>query len=99
MAYRHPKLIDDDRNTKLHYVAAQNDVDGIKAYLRNESQVIDPQNYMGWTPLMMACRRGHFEAVKCLLVHRANATIVNNFGKKTSLTDNKVNHVYIYTKV
>lgn len=80
MAYRHPKLIDDDRNTKLHYVAAQNDVDGIKAYLRNESQVIDPQNYMGWTPLMMACRRGHFEAVKCLLVHRANATIVNNFG-------------------
>ncbi|XP_050309806.1 uncharacterized protein LOC126745830 [Anthonomus grandis grandis] len=78
--YRHPKLIDNDRNTQLHYLAAKNDVTGITNYLNNESPVVDPENYFGWTPLMMACRKGHFEAMKVLLRFKANATKQNKYG-------------------
>lgn len=78
--YHHPKQIDDDKNTKLHYSAAKNDVDAIVDYLENESSIVDPENYLKWTPLMMACRHGHFESVKVLLSYRANATLRNKMG-------------------
>ncbi|KAL1494274.1 hypothetical protein ABEB36_009898 [Hypothenemus hampei] len=79
-AFRHPKLIDNDRNTKLHYAAAANELANVRLYLEKEGHVVDPENYLGWTPLMMACRKGHLETVKYLLDHRANATKLNKYG-------------------
>ncbi|XP_066249472.1 fibronectin type 3 and ankyrin repeat domains 1 protein [Euwallacea similis] len=78
-AYRHPKLIDNDRNTELHYAAAANDVERMAKYLKTESNFIDPRNYLGWSPLLMAARRGHLEAVKYLLSRGANATVRNSY--------------------
>ncbi|ENN74797.1 ankyrin-2 [Dendroctonus ponderosae] len=80
VSYNHPKLIDNDQNTKLHIAAASNQVALIEKYIRQEFHFVDPQNYLGWTPLMMACRKGHFDSVRCLILHRANATLVNAFG-------------------
>ncbi|XP_076270723.1 ankyrin repeat domain-containing protein 16-like [Rhynchophorus ferrugineus] len=78
--FRHPKILDNDRNTKLHYLASKGDDESILQHIGNESPMIDPENYMNWTPLMMACRKGYASTVKILLDHRANATKINKYG-------------------
>lgn len=74
----HPR--DDDRNTDLHYAAANGNVNAVFDEL-SVGQNIDAGNYLGWTPLMMAVRKGHCEVAKVLLNHRADATRKNHFGK------------------
>lgn len=71
---------DDDRNTDLHYAAANGNLDKVINEL-SLGQKIDAENYLGWTPLMMAVRRGHWNVVQYLLEHRADATRKNFFGK------------------
>lgn len=72
-------IIDDDKNTELHYAAASGDVDAVMNLLTNCSK-IDLENYLGWTPMMMACRNGHVNIVKLLLEHRGDTTRKNKFG-------------------
>lgn len=72
--------IDDDRNSALHMAAANGKIQDIL----NEvacGENINMENYLGWTPLMMACRRGKKEAVEVLLGFNADATRKNQFGK------------------
>ncbi|KAK5646782.1 hypothetical protein RI129_005246 [Pyrocoelia pectoralis] len=76
--------IDEDRNTSLHYLAAAGDLEKIKAELENSE--IDPGNYLGWTPLMMAARYGHIDVIKYLLEIHADATRINSFGCNILLT-------------
>ncbi|XP_018567205.1 ankyrin-1-like [Anoplophora glabripennis] len=78
-----PTIIDDDKNTKLHYSAAVGKEELLKD-LESE-QKIDTENYLGWTPLMMACRNGHLNAVELLLNHRADATKKNKYGMSVFL--------------
>lgn len=75
---------DDDRNTDLHYAAANGNVDEVQNEL-SSGQKVDAENYLGWTPLMMAVRKGHYKVVTLLLDHRADATRKNHFGKLTRL--------------
>ncbi|KAJ8968709.1 hypothetical protein NQ314_002164 [Rhamnusium bicolor] len=73
------KIIDDDKNTSLHHSAALGREEDVKKDLETEPK-IDVENYLGWTPLMMACKNGHLNIVKLLLEHRADATKKNKFG-------------------
>jgi len=34
---------------------------------QGETVNVEAANVMGWTPLMEACRNGHYEVVKCLI--------------------------------
>lgn len=72
--------LDDDRNTGLHVAAAAGKIQDIL----NEvacGENVDAENSLGWTPLMMACRRGRKEAVAALLEFNADATRKNQFGE------------------
>ncbi|CAH1996297.1 unnamed protein product [Acanthoscelides obtectus] len=74
-----PPIEDDDQNTTLHHAAAKGDVDKFKKEF-TEDMKIDVVNFLGWTPLMMACRNGHIEMAKHLLELRADASKSNYFG-------------------
>lgn len=74
-----PTYLDEDKNTTLHYCAAVGDKNGVMSELEN-GQKIDPENYLGWTPLMMAARNGQNEIVKVLLENRADSSRCNHFG-------------------
>ncbi|XP_044764887.1 uncharacterized protein LOC123321390 [Coccinella septempunctata] len=69
-----------DKNSRLHFSAAFGKIDTIKQDLESPDQKIDAENFMGWTPLMMAIRNGHIEAVKLLLEKGADITKKNKLG-------------------
>ena len=73
-------IIDDDQNTKLHYAAALDNVEEINKIIASK-QKLDPENYLGWTPLMMAIRNENASAVDTLLLHGANPIKKNKFGE------------------
>lgn len=73
-------IIDDDKNTKLHYSAAAGKEEELLKDLENE-QKVDVENYLGWTPLMMGCRNGHINVVQLLLKCGADATKKNKYGE------------------
>lgn len=77
-----PKItgyVDDDKNTDLHYAAALgNEVEVLE--LIEDGHDVDPVNYLGWTPLLMATRNGHLKAVQYLIEFRADSTKQNLFG-------------------
>ncbi|XP_060517524.1 ankyrin repeat domain-containing protein 1-like [Cylas formicarius] len=81
----HPILVDDDKNTALHYAAANGEDESVVSYLEKQSPVADVENYLGWTPLMMACRRGHLATAKILLDYKADASRKNKFGMNVFL--------------
>ncbi|XP_074031136.1 nuclear factor NF-kappa-B p105 subunit [Leptinotarsa decemlineata] len=72
-------LTDDDHNTELHYAAA-NGRDGAITKELLKKHTIDAENYLGWTPLMMACRNGHLSTVQLLLKLSADASKKNKYG-------------------
>ena len=43
-------------------------------------EYLDALNRYGWSPLMQACREGHFECVKLLLQNGADPSICNLLG-------------------
>ncbi|KAL3290082.1 hypothetical protein HHI36_023451 [Cryptolaemus montrouzieri] len=69
-----------EKNTVLHFSAAHGIVSDIMRDLQLPNQKIDDENFMGWTPLMMAVRNGHVEAVKTLLEKGADVSRKNKFG-------------------
>ncbi|XP_028133291.1 uncharacterized protein LOC114328600 [Diabrotica virgifera virgifera] len=71
-------LIDDDKNTFLHYSAARGIDEDFKKGIKYEE--LNLENFLGWTPLMMACRNKHVETVKVILDLGGDATKKNNFG-------------------
>lgn len=80
--YKRVLLVDDDKNTKTHYAAAFGNMEELSLELEENLSKIDVENYLGWTPLMMACRNGQSEIVRFLLEKNADATKKNKFGKK-----------------
>ena len=76
-------IIDDDKNTKLHYAAALGNLEEIDKIIASK-QKLDPENYLGWTPLMMAIRNANALAVDTLLIKGADATKKNKFGEFVS---------------
>ncbi|CAH1183181.1 unnamed protein product [Phaedon cochleariae] len=75
-------LIDEDENTQMHYSAALGKTEDFDSSMTGKLNV---ENYLGWTPLMMACRNGHVSTVKVLLDLSADATKKNKFGTSTFL--------------
>lgn len=71
---------DEDKNTKLHDLAARNQIEAIKPILQAGCK-LDAENFLGWTPLMMAARNGNFQIVKMLIEYKADATRKNAYGK------------------
>ncbi|XP_044267782.1 ankyrin repeat and SAM domain-containing protein 6-like [Tribolium madens] len=77
-------IVDDDKNTKLHYAAALGNLEEIEKIVAKK-QKLDPENYLGWTPLMMAVRNSNAKAVDLLLSHGADTTKQNKFGMSVFL--------------
>lgn len=73
-------FIDEDKNTQLHYVAAQGNMEEVKKEIEENGHEVDPVNYLGWTPLIMATRYGHKAVVEYLVEKRADSTRKNRFG-------------------
>ncbi|XP_056630827.1 26S proteasome non-ATPase regulatory subunit 10-like [Diorhabda sublineata] len=71
-------LIDDDKNTILHYAAARGKDEEFKKCIKFEE--LNMENYLGWTPLMMACRNKQVKTVKLLLQLGGDVTRINKFG-------------------
>ncbi|XP_072376895.1 uncharacterized protein [Diabrotica undecimpunctata] len=76
-------LIDDDKNTCLHHSAARGIDEDFKKGIKYED--LNLQNYLGWTPLMMACRNKHVNTVKVILDLGGDATKNNKFGTSVFL--------------
>lgn len=82
-------IVDDDKNTKLHYAAALGNIEEIDKIVAKK-QKLDPENYLGWTPLMMAIRHSNSMAMDILLNNGADASKKNKFGEKIFLQKNSL---------
>ncbi|KAJ3656179.1 hypothetical protein Zmor_015275 [Zophobas morio] len=91
-------IIDDDQNTKLHYAAALDNVEEINKIIASR-QKLDPENYLGWTPLMMAIRNENASAVDTLLLHGANPIKKNKFGISAFLMSVACGDIAIMEKI
>jgi ankyrin repeat protein len=69
--------------TPLHYAATIGNVELIKLFIANYAY-IDAAAPNQTTPLMMAARHDHFDAVKLLLEEGADATLKNQLGMDAS---------------
>ncbi|RZC36906.1 Folate carrier and/or Ank 2 domain containing protein, partial [Asbolus verrucosus] len=76
--------VDDDNNTKLHYAAALGNYEEAQKEIAF-GRKLDSENYLGWTPLMMAIRNGNMAIVTLLLERGADATKRNKFGMNVFL--------------
>lgn len=76
--------IDDDRNRAIHVAAATGNTEGVVKELLRGAKV-DAENYLGWTPLMMAARNGHMNTAGVLLQYKADVTRKNKFGMKFAM--------------
>jgi ankyrin repeat protein len=91
-------IIDDDKNTRLHYAAALDNVAEIEKIVATK-QKLDPENYLGWTPLMMAVRNANPDAINLLLKHGADATKKNKFGMNVFLISVTCGHLEIVDQI
>lgn len=76
--------VDDDQNTLLHYAAALGNYKKVEEELAKGHKK-DPENYLGWTPLMMAVRNCQHHVINLLLDHekyRSDATKTNKYGEQ-----------------
>lgn len=73
-------IVDDDKNTRLHYACALNNLAEVEKQVATR-QKLDPENYLGWTPLMMAVKNCNAPVVDYLLASGADATKKNKFSE------------------
>ncbi|KAL5223938.1 hypothetical protein ABZP36_010577 [Zizania latifolia] len=71
-------------NSPLHLAAAKGHHE-IAALLLENGADVNAKNIYGQTPLMQACRFGHWEVVQALLVFRCNVWRVDNLSSRTAL--------------
>ncbi|GJY37943.1 E3 ubiquitin protein ligase XBAT33 [Tanacetum coccineum] len=71
-------------NSPLHFASAKGHIDIVALLLDNGADV-NSRNYCGQTPLMQACRYGHWEVVQSLLLFRCNVTRADYLSGRTAL--------------
>ncbi|XP_006656592.2 probable E3 ubiquitin-protein ligase XBOS36 [Oryza brachyantha] len=71
-------------SSPLHIAAAKGHHE-IAALLLENGADVNARNIYGQTPLMQACRFGHWEVVQTLLVFRCNVWKVDNLSNRTAL--------------
>lgn len=71
---------DEDGDTILHFAAADNNIEILANYVKSGVN-IDVQNHLGWTPLMVAVKKGYLKTTKFLLRLGASPTKRNGYGK------------------
>ena len=69
----------DTKQTVLHISAGKGDNASVEALLSWGAE-INPQNFVGFTPLHAACQEGHMPCVLTLLKAGASLTLPNNQG-------------------
>ena len=62
----------------IHEAASNGHTDCLECLLRCENNRIDDQTYEGETPLYLAAREGHLDAISMLLDNDADISICNN---------------------
>lgn len=70
----------------FHYVAETGNNDTLLEMLAHVSstevqKVLNRQNVVGWTPLLIACHHGHMEMVTTLLANHARVDVFDNEGR------------------
>lgn len=73
------KPLDEEKNTALHYAATQGDEIEVQNLI-DKKHKIDPENFLGWTPLMVAAKNGHLEIINILLNNHADSSRTNKYG-------------------
>ncbi|KAJ4806386.1 E3 ubiquitin-protein ligase XBAT33 [Rhynchospora pubera] len=71
-------------NSPLHLASARGHHEVVALLLENGADA-NSRNIYGQTPLMQACRNGHWQVVQRLLVYRSNVDKVEGLGNKTAL--------------
>ena len=64
----------------IHAAAAHNYLGALKALLERRSEDVDSRTRIGVTPLMMAARKGHDDAVRLLLKFGADRSLKDDEG-------------------
>ncbi|KAL3650483.1 E3 ubiquitin-protein ligase xbat33 [Castilleja foliolosa] len=71
-------------NSPLHFASSKGHNEIVALLLENGADV-NSRNFSGQTPLMQACRYGHWEVVQTLLLYRCNVTKADYLNGRTAL--------------
>ncbi|KAE9621026.1 putative ankyrin repeat-containing domain-containing protein [Lupinus albus] len=71
-------------NSPLHFAASKGHNEIVTLLLENGADV-NIKNYCGQTPLMQACRYGHWEVVQTLLLFKCNVVRADYLSNRTAL--------------